>query len=70
MMQEDGTPQADAFRLHVFDQAKECNHYFSCIGLIHQEDNRGTRYIFEAAKLLDYKGIGIWCPGYIFPECQ
>ena len=38
----------------MFDMAKECNHCFSCIGLIHKKKTEELN-AFEAAKLLEYK---------------
>ena len=38
----------------MFNQAKPCNHCFSCIGLICQKKPRELD-VFETAKLLDYK---------------
>lgn len=38
----------------MFDVAKECNHCFSCIGLIHKKTTEELN-AFEASKLLEYK---------------
>lgn len=54
MMQEDELLKQMRSGCCMFDRAKECNHCFSCIGLIHQKTT-GELNAFEAAKLLDYK---------------
>ncbi|MBE7043834.1 MAG: OLD family endonuclease, partial [Ruminococcaceae bacterium] len=38
----------------IFDEAKECNHCFSCIGLIHQKKPEELQ-LHETARLLEYK---------------
>ena len=54
MMQEDELLKQMRSGCCMFDRAKECNHCFSCIGLIHQKTTEKLN-AFEAAKLLDYK---------------
>lgn len=54
MMQEDELLKQMRYGCCMFDRAKECNHCFSCIGLIHQKTTEKLN-AFEAAKLLDYK---------------
>lgn len=54
MMQEDELLKQMRSGCCMFDRAKECNHCFSCIGLIHQKTTEELN-AFEAAKLLDYK---------------
>ena len=54
MMQEDELLKQMRSGCCMFDRAKECNHCFSCIGLIHQKTTEELN-AFKAAKLLDYK---------------
>ena len=54
MMQEDELLKQMRSGCCMFDRDKECNHCFSCIGLIHQKTTEELN-AFEAAKLLDYK---------------
>ena len=54
MMQEDELLKQMRSGCCMFDRAKECNHCFSCIGLIHQKTTEKLN-AFEAAKLLEYK---------------
>ena len=54
MMQEDELLKQMRSGCCMFDRAKECNHCFSCIGMIHQKTTEELN-AFEAAKLLDYK---------------
>lgn len=54
LMQEDDLLKKMRSGCCMFNQAKECNHCFSCIGLIHQKKTEELD-AFEAAKLLDYK---------------
>lgn len=54
LMQEDGLLKQMRSGCCIFDQAKPCNHCFSCIGLINQKKPEELN-AFEAAKLLDYK---------------
>lgn len=54
MMQEDELLKQMRSGCCMFDRAKECNHCFSCIGLIHQKKTEELN-AFEAAKLLEYK---------------
>ena len=54
MMQEDDLLKQMRSGCCMFDMAKECNHCFSCIGLIHKKKTEELN-AFEAAKLLEYK---------------
>lgn len=54
MMQEDELLKKMRSGCCMFDWAKECNHCFSCIGLIHKKTTEELD-AFEAAKLLEYK---------------
>lgn len=54
MMQEDDLLKKMRSGCCMFDLAKECNHCFSCIGLL-QKKMPGELNAFEAAKLLEYK---------------
>lgn len=54
MMQEDDLLKQMRSGCCMFDVAKECNHCFSCIGLIHKKLPKEMN-AFEAAKLLEYK---------------
>lgn len=53
-MQEDELLKRMRSDCCIFDQAKYCNHCFSCIGLINQKKPSELN-AFETAKLLDYK---------------
>ncbi len=54
MLQEDDLLRQMRSGCCMFDMAKECNHCFSCIGLIHKKTTEELN-AFEAAKLLEYK---------------
>lgn len=54
LMQEDDLLKQMRSGCCMFDMAKECNHCFSCIGLIHKKSTEDLN-AFEAAKLLEYK---------------
>lgn len=54
MLQEDETLRKMRSGCCMFDQAKECNRCFSCIGLIHKKKTEDLN-AFETAKLLEYK---------------
>lgn len=54
LLQEDEILQKMRSNCCMFNQAKKCNHCFSCIGLI-QQKNPTELNVFETAKLLDYK---------------
>lgn len=54
LLQEDEILQKMRMGCCMFNQAKKCNHCFSCIGLI-QQKNPSDLDVFETAKLLDYK---------------
>ena len=54
MMQEDELLKDLRSGCCMFDRAKECNHCFSCVGLICQKTPAELN-AFETAKLLDYK---------------
>lgn len=54
LLQEDELLQRMRSDCCMFDQAKKCNHCFSCIGLIQQKSPNELN-VFETAKLLDYK---------------
>lgn len=54
LMQEDDLLKQMRSGCCMFNRAKECNHCFSCIGLIHQKKTEELN-AFETAKLLDYK---------------
>lgn len=54
LMQEDELLKQMRSGCCMFDRAKECNHCFSCIGLINKKQTRDLN-AFEAAKLLEYK---------------
>lgn len=54
MLQEDDLLKQMRAGCCMFDMAKECNHCFSCIGLISRKTPEELN-AFEAAKLLEYK---------------
>ena len=54
LMQEDDLLKQMRSGCCMFDVAKECNHCFSCIGLIHKKTTEELN-AFEASKLLEYK---------------
>ena len=54
LMQEDDLLKRMRSGCCMFDEAKECNHCFSCIGLIHKKTTEELN-AFEASKLLEYK---------------
>ena len=54
LLQEDDLLKQMRSGCCMFDMAKECNHCFSCIGLIHKKLPEELN-AFEAAKLLEYK---------------
>ncbi len=54
LMQEDELLKRMRSDCCIFNQAKVCDHCFSCIGLINQK-SPGELNAFETAKLLDYK---------------
>ena len=54
LMQEDDLLKRMRSGCCMFDVAKECNHCFSCIGLIHKKTTEKLN-AFEASKLLEYK---------------
>ena len=54
LMQEDDLLKRMRSGCCMFDVAKECNHCFSCIGLIHKKTTEELN-AFEASKLLEYK---------------
>lgn len=54
LLQEDDLLKQMRSGCCMFDMAKECNHCFSCIGLIHRKLPEDLN-AFEAAKLLEYK---------------
>ena len=54
MLQEDDLLKQMRAGCCMFDMAKECNHCFSCIGLVSRK-TPGELNAFEAAKLLEYK---------------
>ena len=54
LMQEDDLLKQMRSGCCMFDMAKECNHCFSCIGLLHKKTTEELN-AFEAAKLLEYK---------------
>ena len=54
MMQEDELLKQMRSGSCMFDQAKTCNHCFSCIGLIYKKAPADLN-AFETARLLDYK---------------
>lgn len=54
LLQEDEILQRMRLGCCMFNQAKQCNHCFSCIGLIQQKTPEELN-VFETAKLLDYK---------------
>ena len=54
LMQEDDLLKRMRSGCCMFDVAKECNHCFSCIGLIHKKSTEELN-AFEASKLLEYK---------------
>lgn len=54
LLQEDEILQKMRSNCCMFNQAKKCNHCFSCIGLL-QQKNPAELDVFETAKLLDYK---------------
>lgn len=54
LIQEDGLLKRMRSGCCIFNQAKLCDHCFSCIGLINQKKPEELN-AFEAAKLLDYK---------------
>lgn len=54
LMQEDDLLKQMRSGSCMFDLAKECNHCFSCIGLLYKKTTEELN-AFEAAKLLEYK---------------
>ena len=54
LMQEDDLLKRMRSGCCMFDVAKECNHCFSCIGLIHKKTTEELN-AFETSKLLEYK---------------
>ena len=54
MLQEDEILRKMRAGCCMFDQAKECNRCFSCIGLINKKKTEELN-AFETAKLLEYK---------------
>lgn len=54
LLQEDAQLKKMRENCCIFNQAKKCNHCFSCIGLINKK-NPEKLTAFEALKLLDYK---------------
>lgn len=54
MLQEDDLLKQMRAGCCMFDMAKECNHCFSCIGLVSRKTPEELN-AFEAAKLLEYK---------------
>ena len=54
LMQEDDLLKRMRSGCCMFDVAKECNHCFSCIGLLHKKTTEELN-AFEASKLLEYK---------------
>ena len=54
MLQEDEILKRMRLDCCMFDQSKECNHCFACIGLINKKTPEDLN-AFETAKLLDYK---------------
>ena len=54
LMQEDDLLKQMRTGCCLFDSAKECNHCFSCVGLICQKTPEALN-AFETAKLLEYK---------------
>ncbi|MDO5409970.1 MAG: AAA family ATPase [Lachnospiraceae bacterium] len=54
LLQEDSLLKRMRSNSCIFNQAKTCNHCFSCIGLINQKTPEELD-AFEASKLLDYK---------------
>ena len=54
MLQEDEILKRMRRDCCMFDQSKECNHCFDCIGLINKKTPEDLN-VFETAKLLDYK---------------
>lgn len=54
LMQEDNLLKQMRSGCCMFDMAKECNHCFSCIGLLYKKRTEELN-AFEAAKLLEYK---------------
>ena len=54
LLQEDEILQKMRSGSCMFDQAKKCNHCFTCIGLI-EKKRPGELNAFETSKLLDYK---------------
>lgn len=54
MLQEDDLLKQMRSGCCLFSEAKECNHCFSCIGLLYQKTTEELN-AFEAAKLLEYK---------------
>lgn len=54
LLQEDALLKKMRTDCCLFEQAKKCNHCFSCIGLIDKKTPQELT-VFETAKLLDYK---------------
>ncbi len=54
MLQEDDLLKQMRSGCCLFNEAKECNHCFSCVGLLYQKTTEELN-AFEAAKLLEYK---------------
>lgn len=54
LLQEDEILQRMRTGCCMFNQARQCNHCFNCIGLIEQKNPRNLD-VFETSKLLDYK---------------
>lgn len=54
LLQEDALLKKMRADCCLFNQAKKCNHCFSCIGLLNQKTPQELT-VFETSKLLDYK---------------
>lgn len=54
LLQEDALLKKMRADCCLFNQAKKCNHCFSCIGLLNQKTPQELS-VFETSKLLDYK---------------
>ena len=54
LLQEDALLKKMRADCCLFNQAKKCNHCFSCIGLLNQKKPQELT-VFETSKLLDYK---------------
>lgn len=54
LLQEDALLKKMRANSCLFNQAKKCNHCFSCIGLLNQKTPQELT-VFETSKLLDYK---------------